>query len=417
MDDTIGTAAPPAAIEALLTGGVEDPNPLYEVLRETDGGVHFSELLGGWLVTRYADVRRIAQDHATFSSDIFFMSPPGLHDPDDALHRRFIDINSRELMFSDPPRHTRLRSIFRHAFTPGAVTLWRPLVEDVVDRTLDRFRAGEEIELMTELAAQVPVAVIASMLGVDEAHHGDFRRWSYAFASTFDPLVQGEHRDRCIRESMELLDHLAVVLADRREHPADDVVSLLASTPTDDGDRLEDADLLAQLGLLLVAGNETTTNLVGNGVTLLLDHPQARQALIRDPDLLPAALEEVLRFDPPLHLTARRTTAAVTIGGREIPENALVVAVMAAANRDPRVFERPDEFDIGRAPTRHLSFFHGIHFCVGAHLARTEGDVVFRRLLERFPGFSAGAAPPTRRTHNAIARGWATRPLRLETAP
>lgn len=402
-----------AAVAGLLNGQVQDPLPLYDQLREAGDGVHWAEPLNGWLVTRYEDVRRVAQDHRTFSSETFFSAPPGIHDPEDEVHRRFVDINSRELMFADPPTHTRLRSIFRAAFTPAAIAGWRALVESVTDEVLGRFGPGDEVELMSQVAAGVPVAVIAAMLGVDPAERERFRDWSFAFASTFDPMVSGERRDRCIRTSMEMLDHLAALLADRRAHPRDDLTSLLAAAKADDGQPLADADLLAQLGLLLVAGNETTTNLVGNGLSLLLENPGARRELTQDPSLLPGAIEEMLRCDPPLHLTARKTTAAVVVGEQQIPSGALVITLMGAANRDPRAFADPTSFDIHRPDNRHVSFFHGIHFCVGAPLARLEGEVVLSRFLERFPGFAAGSTPPTRRTTNLIARGWATRPIRL----
>lgn len=402
-----------AAIAGLLGGQVQDPFPLYDQLREAGDGVHWAAALNGWLVTRYDDVRTVAQDHGTFSSDIFFSSPPGLHDPDVDVHRRFVDINSRELMFADPPRHTRLRSIFRSAFTPAAVDRWRPLVESVTDQVLGRFRPGQEVELMSQVAADVPVAVIAAMLGVPAEQRDKFREWSFAFASTFDPMVAGERRDECIRTSMQMLDYLAEVLADRRAHPQDDLTSLLAAARSDDGTPLADADLLAQLALLLVAGNETTTNLIGNGISLLLAHPAARGELARDRSLLPNAMEEMLRIDPPLHLTARKTTAPVVLGNQEIPADALVITLMGAANRDPRAYASPEAFDIHRQDNRHLSFFHGIHFCVGSPLARMEGEVMFDRFLTRFPDFADASTPAVRRTSNVISRGWATRPVRL----
>jgi len=401
------------AVAALLGGAVQDPFPLYNELRETGDGVHWSPALNSWLITRYADVRRVAHDHATFSSEIFFDAPPGMHDPGNELHRRFVEINSRELMFTDPPRHTRLRSAFRAAFTPSAVETWRPLVERVTDEVLDRHQAGDEVELMSAVAADVPVAVIAAMLGVPAEDRWEFREWSFAFASTFDPLVQGERRDTCITQSMQLLDYLAAVLAERRRRPADDLTSVLAAAHTEDGSLLADADLLAQLALLLVAGNETTANLIGNGVTLLLTHPQAQAELSSNSTLVPTAIEEMLRIDPPLHLTMRKATSPTSIGRQTIPAGALVITILGAANRDPREFDSAETFDIHRRDNRHLAFFHGIHFCVGAPLARLEGAVMFERLLQRFPGLAAGSVPPVRRTSNVISRGWESRPVRL----
>jgi cytochrome P450 len=413
--DSARTDADAAAgmLADLFGGVVRDPYPLYEGLRETGDGVHWSELLHGWVVTRYTDVRLLGSDHGTFSSDTFFDGPPGLHDPADAEHRRFVEINSREFMFSDPPRHTRLRSIFRHAFTPAAIAAWRPLVERTTAELLGRFGPGQEIEFMSALAADVPVAIIAALLGVPVDDRWKFREWSFALASTFDPLVQGERRDACIRKSLQLLDYLHDVLRARREKPEDDLVSLLARTTTADGGLLDDTELLAQIGLLLVAGNETTANLLGNGITLLLRNPEVAERWRGDPSVAPRAIEEILRCDPPLHMTMRKITQQVELGGRTLEPGTHVFPVIPAANRDPRQFDEPGKFDIDRADNRHLSFFHGIHFCVGAPLARLEGEVVFTALLTHFPGMTEGAEPPTRRTTNAVSRGWESRPVRL----
>lgn len=408
-----GSDAVAGMIAELFGGAVRDPFPLYDSLRETGSGLHWAEPLQAWIATRYDDVRLLGSDHGTFSSDTFFDGPSGIHDPADAEHRRFVDINSREFMFSDPPRHTLLRSTFRHAFTPAAVASWRPLVERTTAELLDRFEPGQEIEFMSALAADVPVAIIGSLLGVPVDDRWKFRQWSFALASTFDPLVQGERRDACIRTSLQLLDYLHDVLRARREKPEDDLVSLLAHTTTQDGNLLDDAELVAQIGLLLVAGNETTSNLLGNGITLLLRNPEIAERWRIDPSIAHRAIEEILRLDPPLHLTMRKVAQQVEIGGRSLEPGTPVCPLVPAANHDPRQFKEPGKFDIDRVDNRHLSFFHGIHFCVGAPLARLEGDVVLSALLTRFPKMTEGAEPPVRRTTNAVSRGWERRPVRL----
>ncbi|MFF2085393.1 cytochrome P450 [Nocardia sp. NPDC058176] len=406
------TAAADLLIGKLFGGAVEDPFPLYDELRELGDGIHVLEGLNAHMITRHADVRRISGDHKTFSSEIFEGSSPSIHNPDDPEHRRFIDTASQLFMFHDPPRHTRGRSTFRHAFTPNAVRGWQAEVERAADRSLARYHAGQEIDMMTGPAAEVPVAVIAAILGVPDEVQPKFREWSYGYASTFDPMVLGDDRDAAIRASLELFDYLAGLIAQRRAEPADDLVSHMLGTETFDGDRLSDGEMLSQLALLLVAGNETTTNLIGNGVTLLLDHPETRAALMADPARIPGAVEEMLRFEPPLHYSGRKVTVDTEFNGRHFPAGSMVLLSLGAANRDPRVYDDPLRFDIDRTEP-HLSFLYGIHFCVGAHLARLEGRVFFEKLLATYPDFAAGAEPAQRRRLNIVARGWDKRPVRL----
>ncbi|WP_433204907.1 cytochrome P450 [Nocardia sp. CA-107356] len=397
----------------LFGGVVQDPFPLYNELRELGDGIHFVEALQGFMVTRYADVRRIGIDHKTFSSEVFFGLSPGIHNASDPEHLRFIEIASRLFMFSDPPVHTRIRSTFRQAFTPDAVQAWRPMIERATIELLAEFEPGQEIDIMPHLAAAVPVAVIAAILGVPREMWSKFREWSFAYASTFDPLVQSERRDSAIRTSLELFDFLGDLAEQRRVHPADDMITTLVQTETIDGDHLGVSELIAQVALLLIAGNETTTNLIGNGLTLLFGHPDVLAEVTADPALLPSVVEEMLRFDPPLHLTGRRVTRDVVLGEHTLMEGTFVLPCIAAANHDPRAFESPEVFNVSRQNTKHLAFFQGIHFCVGAPLARMEGAVIFKELLRRFPDIGPGSQPAVRRTTNAVSRGWETRPVRL----
>jgi cytochrome P450 len=400
-------------VRSLFDGTVADPYPIYEELREKGDGIHWAEDVHGYIVCRYEDVRTIGADAALYSSDMFWDTPQSWHDPENPTQKRFVDITSRSFLFSDPPYHTKVRSSFRKAFTPQAMRRWRPLVEEVTTRLIDDYRPGDEIDIMPGLAADVPVAVIAAILGVPEERQAKFREWSIAYASTFDPMAQGERRDTIIAISMELVDYLAELAAERRADPADDLISLLIATETSDGGHLSDDELLATLTLLLAAGNETTTNVIGSGLSLLLEHPQAKAELAADLTLMPEAVEEMIRYEPPLHLLFRKTTGEAHLGDHAFGPGTTLLPCPPAANRDPRRFEDPLAFDIRRTDNRHVSVFHGIHFCVGAALARLETAVVFEQILKGYPGITYGTEPGVRRSSNSTVRGWQSRPVRL----
>ncbi|CAJ1587474.1 cytochrome P450 [[Mycobacterium] wendilense] len=397
----------------LFGGTLEDPFPAYNELREIGDGVHWCEQLQAYLVCRYDDVRLLGSDHRRFSSDVFYDSAPSWHDHTNPAHLQFVDTASRLFMFSDPPTHTRIRSSFRHVFTPSSIAQWEDTIRDVTRELIGRYPRGREFDIMPGFAADVPVAIIASILGVPDEARAKFREWSYGFASTFDPVVQGEMRNTAIAASLELFDYLRGLIDERSKSPKDDLISELIQTETISGDRLEDVELVAQLALLLVAGNETTTTLIGSGLTYLLEHPVVLEEVRADRDMLPVAIEEILRLDPPLHLTLRKALDDTDFGSTKVPAGAMMAPCLAAANRDPRRFDRADSFDIHRSSNKHLAFYNGIHFCVGAPLGRMEVRVVLGYILDNFPNLQLGSTPARRRTTNAVARGWATRPVVL----
>ncbi len=412
MDITTDSRAS-EALHELFIAPTHDPFPLYDELRELGDGVHYIDGMGAYIAFRYADVLQIARDPELFSNDYFLAAPPGMHDPDDAEHRRFVEVSATNLMFKDPPVHTALRRVVREAFTPQNVRRWVPLIEDAVDELLVRFEPGQEIDLVRDLAGEVPVAVISSILGVPVDDRSKFREWSFAFASTYDPAVQGADRDRCIRAGLELIDYLSEIAEQRRVTPTDDLTSMLVHARPDGEQTMGHAELLGQLTILLVAGNDTTTNLVANGTTILLEHPEAQARLAADATLIPSAIEEMLRYDPPLHLDGRLVKQDTVVGETEVPAGSLIFLALPAANRDPRVYAEPRRFDLTRERNHHLSFLHGIHFCVGAPLARLEGQILFEKLLGRFGELKGGSRPPVRRTSNVVARGWESRPVTL----
>ena len=390
---------------------------MYDELRERDTGAHWAEELGGWMFTRYDDVRRIYNDHSTFSSERYAQMAIARHGPAWGEQRRFMDISTQQFMLTDPPAHTEIRAILRSAFTPRGLTRWRQVVSDLTDELLDEISGRRtEVDFMTDFAPRVPVAVIGTMLGIPRRDWARFRTWTDAFVETFDPRAVGARRKRCVATTLDMFDYLAATVARRRLEPAEDLITLVATAQLGDGHPMPVSRAVAQLALLLAAGNETTANLIGNGVTILIDNPAVQRRLCADPALLPLAIEEMLRLDPPFHVNPRKVTRAITLGGQQLEPGQICYQVLAAANRDPRAFTDPAQFSFDRRANQHLAFIHGVHFCLGAPLARMEAEAVFSKLLARFPHFCAGAGPAIRSSGRIITRGWLRRPVSLTPA-
>lgn len=398
----------------VVVGGVRDPFPLYSQLRELDEGVHWCEELQGWFATRAHDVRRMNEDLTTYSNNHGVQSGAVGFDPSDPVQARFGEVAPNYLIFLDPPVHTTVRSVFRNAFTPRALVKWREVVEGIADEALAPYSSGDEIDLMADLARRIPIRVISTILGVPSTDYDDFVRWTDALMLCADPGVQGDRRAKAIHTTVELIEYLADIGNHRRKNPTDDLFSLIVNTPVDGEETLDPNMALAQVALLLVAGNDTTTTLIGNGMTALIDNPDTKRRLAQDPSLLPVAVEEMLRFDPPFHVDFRKSAVEHVLGGQEIAAEASIFHLLAAANRDPREFENPDTFDIDRPNNkRHLAFSHGIHYCVGAPLARLEAGVAFERVLARYPNIDNGSSPALRTITHVTARGFETRPVTL----
>ncbi|MGB8649688.1 MAG: cytochrome P450 [Mycobacteriales bacterium] len=318
------------------------------------------------------------------------------------------------MLVTEPPDHTRYRTLVSKVFTARAVEALRPRVEAIATGLLDRMEGEDRIDLVAAYASQLPVAVIAEILGVPERDHARVLRLGHLAAPSLDiGLSYREHRtvDRAVREFGDWLDgHL-----DRlRNHPGEDLLSQLVHVE-DDGRRLDDTELKATAGLLLAAGFETTVNLIGSAVQLLLAHPEQLAAVRADPVLWPGAVEESLRLEGPVQLTGRFATRDTELAGRVLPRGSLVVTYLGGANRDPAVFPDPTVFDVRRPNARdHLSFSAGRHFCLGAALARLEGETALRLLFERFPQLSA--AGQGRRRGTRVLRGWEALPVTLGAA-
>ncbi len=415
MTSTLHVETGTAILTQIVLGGLQDPFPLYEELRELGDGFHWCAELRGWVATRYADIRKMDEDPELYSNEMGRMTGATARDDSDPVQRRFGEMTDSWILFLDPPRHTEIRRVFRHAFTPKAVAKYRATTERIADDLLAEYRSGDEVDFMEKLAAKIPIEVIATILGVPASDFEMFREWTDALVLATDPSVQGPARTEAISQSMQLSDYLTEIGLERLRNPQDDLISLIMTTDVSDGQPLDPAVAIAQAVLLLGAGNDTTRNLLGNAISILVDRPELQQRLVANPGLMPEFVEEVLRFDPSFHFDFKRVTRDHELLGREIKANTPVFHLTAAANRDPRFFDDPDPsiFDIDRQNKRHLAFSHGIHRCVGAPLARMEAQVGLTTLLERFPNITHGSTPPVRKVANIVARGWETRPVTL----
>jgi hypothetical protein len=291
----------------------------------------------------------------------------------------------RTVLLLDPPDHTRLRRLMLAAFTPRAVEALRPVIQRLVDDMLDAVAPSGRMDVIADLAYPLPTTVIAITLGVPHADHDRFKAWSVDVATLLDGDPRRPERTlQAYRGMTALLDYLERLVAARRGAPRDDLLQALIDA-SDGEDSLTAAEVVANSAFLLAAGHETTTKLIGNGLLALLRHPAQLAQLQADPALLATAVEELLRYDSPVQITARTTTEALELGGRSLPAGEMVMLYLAAANHDPAHFVRPDALDITRQENRHLAFSHGPHFCLGAALARLEGQITLGTLLRRWP--------------------------------
>ena len=355
----------------------QDPYPVYASLRTRDP-VHRSRLLKAWLFTRHAEVDAILRDHRHFGSD------PRTGTLTPRQHAMLPPAHEFTLLFLDPPDHTRLRALVNKAFIPKAINDLEPRIRSILGSLLDAIEDPAGFDLMQAVARPLPVIVIAEMLGVPLADRERFRIWSAQRARLLEPMIGPRERAAGAAASKAFDAYFRPIIKARRTSPRDDIVSALARAE-DDGGRLTERETLNMLRLLLGAGNETTVNLIGNGMLALLRHPEQLQRLRNDPSLIPAAVEELLRFDSPVQADFRRVLADCEVNGFALRKRDNVVLLLGAANRDPAVFEDPDRLDVGRRQGPHLSFGRGLHRCLGAPLARLEGRIVLEMLLERFP--------------------------------
>jgi cytochrome P450 len=306
----------------------------------------------------------------------------------------FVTADGREpsILFLDPPEHTRLRGLVSKAFTPRAVEQMAPRIEQIVKDLLDAVADGDGFDVIAAFAGPLPTIVIAEMLGVDPADRLDFKRWSDDGVMGFDPLLPAELRERVMSSSRELDAYFRRVISERRAAPHADLISSMITAEID-GVRMTDDELVTMCALLLAAGNVTTTDLIGNGTHALLRHPDQLAKLRAEPSLIQNAVEEMLRYDSPVTETGRIPLHDTTIGGCPISRGESLVPVLAAANHDPDIYAEPHRFDITRADVHHHSFGGGVHYCLGAPLARLEAQIGLNALVKRFPRLRLSDAP------------------------
>jgi hypothetical protein len=388
---------------------LQDPYPTYHRLR-SDDPVHWDAADGRWVLTRYDDIATVLRSPAASSdrsSALAALAPTSV--------RPLLAFRANSMLNTDAPKHTRLRALVTKAFTARAVEVMTEKIERLVDGFLDAVQARGRMDVIADLAYPLPVTVIADMLGVPPEDRDQFKRWSDDLAllagssSTSDMTLDQFHR--IAQAFQDLTAYFARIVAERRVQPRDDLLSALAQAE-EAGDRLSADELYANAALLLVAGNETTTNLIGNGTLALLRNPGQLARLTADPSLIPTAVEELLRFDSPVQFTVRVLTDEISLGGKSLRSGQMVLLLIGAANRDPEHFADPDRLDVTRTDNKHLAFGLGSHFCLGAPLARLEARVAFQTLLRRMPGLRLDGPEPRYRPHFNL-RGLTALPVRF----
>lgn len=382
-----------------------DPYPLYARLRREDP-VHWDPFLHAWVVTRYDDVQRVLLEFSANRTP----TPAQLTEMGLSQLSPIASVMVKQMLFMDAPAHTRLRGLCSQAFTPRRVERLRSHIQEIADRLIDAVAPAGRMDLIHDFAAPLPATVTAEMLGVPISDHRQLKVWSADFAEMLGNFQHNPNRTQRVLKTLEQMTaYFQDAIRAQRVHPGEGLVHALLAAEVD-GDRLTDEEVVASLIVTMVGGQETTTNLIGNGILTLLRHPEILEELRADPSLIPSAVEELLRFESPSQHTGRIAPQDVEMGGKKIRARDAVIAVMAAANRDPEHFPDPDRLDIRRRENRHVAFGFGAHFCFGAPLARIEAQIAFASILQRLSQLELEPGPLTWR-ENLGLRGLKALPL------
>ncbi|MDX5567148.1 cytochrome P450 [Streptomyces sp. ID05-04B] len=381
---------------------VADPYPAYAELRER-GRVIYYEPTGQWLVPGHADVSALLRErrlgrtyqHRFTHEEFGRTAPPAEQEP-------FHTLNDHGMLDLEPPDHTRIRRLVSKAFTPRTVERLKPYVHRLADELVDGLVRAGGGDLLSDVAEPLPVAVIAEMLGIPEADRGPLRPWSADICGMYELNPSQETAAKAVRASVEFTAYLRELIAERRKEPGDDLVSGLIAAH-DEGDRLTEQEMISTAVLLLNAGHEATVNATVNGWWALFRNPEQLAVLRADHSLVPSAVEELMRYDTPLQLFERWVLDDIEIDGVTVPRGAEIAMLFGSANHDPAVFAEPERLDLTRADNPHISFSAGIHYCIGAPLARIELAASMTALLERAPTLAPAAEP--RRKPNFVIRG------------
>ncbi|MBW2399870.1 MAG: cytochrome P450 [Deltaproteobacteria bacterium] len=384
----------------------KDPFPSYRELRD-EAPAYWCENTSAWIISRYEDVHRVLTEWESFSSDAMSSAilgiPPGVDPMKDPHARQQLSAladampfslqefaGSTTLITADGPKHLRMRNIANRGFSPRQISAWEDRVRSIVSELTDKLRSESSFDLVSDFTVPLPMTVIIEMLGVEPEYRHEFKRWSDGIiaGATGSGRAAGTATGGFAQAMGDMSRYLADVAEQRRAEPRDDLISLLVQSQSEDRAEIEtlsSIDLVLFGLVLLVAGNETTTNLLGNTCNALLDHPQQLAQAQSDPNLVPGLIEESLRFESPVQFVFRRATHDVEIAGTKIPKNSFVAALIGSANRDEREFEDPDVFDIRRKSQGHLAFGFGNHYCMGSHLARLEARISLEALVHELP--------------------------------
>jgi len=388
---------PIAALDEMLVSKefLVDPYPILHRLREEDP-VHWSDSIGGWVFTRYDDIVTTFRDVGRFSNEGRLAKAVEYLPPASRAKFKILEDHYRlkSLIHSDPPDHTRLRALVTKAFSPRLVEAMRPRIRVIVNGLLDSVQGTGQMDVIRDLAVPLPVTILAEIFGAPASDQMLFKGWA-------DDLLAFQGRNKPSEETLacsqkavvEIREYLARLIKERRRQPREDLLSDLVAAESEEG-KLSETELLNTCITLLVAGHETTTSMIGNGIYTLLSHPEQWRLLQSDPSLLTSAIEEILRYESPVARQPRLMKQDTELGGKQIRSGEMVFQMLNAANRDPAYFTNPDEFDIRRQKNRHIAFGSGVHTCVGAPLARAEAQIVFSTVMERLPGISLAEDKP-----------------------